>query len=116
MPSTNTEQEARTEDVAQPYKFLDYYRKNDRQLFFGRERETATLVSDIVTARLVILFAKTGSGKSSLINAGVRPRLEDLDYHTFWIRVEQDPTEAARTAFRRQDFSFDPKKPKKTVR
>jgi len=110
MPSTNTEQEARTEDVAQPYKFLDYYRKNDRQLFFGRERETATLVSDIVTARLVILFAKTGSGKSSLINAGVRPRLEDLDYHTFWIRVEQDPTEAARTAFRRQDFSFDPKK------
>ncbi len=104
------EQEVEAKGIAQPYKFLDYYRKNDRQLFFGRERETATLVSDIVTARLVILFAKTGSGKSSLINAGVRPRLEDLDYHTFWIRVEQDPTEAARTAFRTQDFSFDPKK------
>src|SRR5882757_5446323 len=97
MPSsttTNSEQEAQTEGIAQPYKFLDYYRKNDRQLFFGRERETETLLSDIVTARLVIIFAKTGSGKSSLINAGVRPRLEELDYQTFWIRVEQDPAEA----------------------
>ena len=112
MPSsttTNTEQEARTEGIAQPYKFLDYYRRNDRQLFFGRERETETFVSDIVTARLVILFAKTGSGKSSLLNAGVRPRLEELDYHTFWIRVEQDPTEAALTAFRRENFCLDRK-------
>jgi hypothetical protein len=110
MASSTTTQEAATEGITQPYKFLDYYRKNDRQLFFGRERETEILVSDIVTARLVILFAKTGSGKSSLINAGVRPRLEDLDYHTFWIRVEQDPTEAARAAFRRENFSFDQKK------
>jgi conflict system STAND superfamily ATPase/SIR2-like protein len=108
-PTTNSEQEAQTKGIAQPYKFLDYYRKNDRQLFFGRERETENLVSDIVTARLVILFAKTGSGKSSLINAGVRPRLEELDYQTFWIRVEQDPIEAAVSAFRRENFCLDGK-------
>ncbi len=91
----------------QPYKFLDFYRTHDRKLFFGREREIETLVSDIVSARLVILFAKTGSGKSSLLNAGVRPRLEELDYETFWIRVEDDPIEAARAAFRNFNLPLD---------
>ena len=57
----------------------------------------------------MILFARTGSGKSSLINAGVRPRLEELDYETFWIRVEQDPIEAARAAFRNVNLPLDSK-------
>jgi hypothetical protein len=38
----------------------------------------------------VVLFAKTGSGKTSLINAGARPHLEELDYATFYVRVEKD--------------------------
>jgi hypothetical protein len=80
----------------QPYKFLDYYTYEDQDLFFGREKETEVFLSDIVTSRLVILFAPTGSGKTSLINAGVRPELEKLDYATLYVRVEQDPAELAR--------------------
>jgi Novel STAND NTPase 1/SIR2-like domain len=83
-----------------PYKFLDYYRESDAPIFFGRRKETNILVADIITTRLVILFAKTGTGKSSLINAGVRPRLHEEGYVTFWIRVEDDPAQAARKVFR----------------
>lgn len=80
-----------------PYKFLDPYdyNKRDSEYFFGRERETQILLSDIVTSRLVVLFAKTGTGKTSLINAGVRPVLEDREYATFLIRVRRDPVDSA---------------------
>jgi hypothetical protein len=83
-----------------PYKFLDYYGIDDAESFFGRDRETEILLSDVISTPLVLLFAKTGSGKTSLINAGVRPRLEELGYRTFYVRVERDPTKSAREALR----------------
>src|SRR5262249_18538766 len=81
------------------YKFLDPYDFNDRDsgLFFGRDREIQILLSDIVANRLVVLFAETGTGKTSLINAGIRPRLEGRHYVTFLIRVRRAPAESART-------------------
>lgn len=79
-----------------PFKFLDHYGFGDHEIFFGRERESEILLSDVIATRLVVLFAKTGSGKTSLINAGVRPRLEELDYATFYVRVERDPSASLR--------------------
>lgn len=78
-----------------PYRFLDYYRLEDRDIFFGRESEKRILLADVIVARLVVLFAKTGTGKTSLINAGVRPLLEDQGYATFFVRVKKDPVESA---------------------
>ena len=49
----------------------------------------------MVVSRLVVLFAKTGTGKTSLINAGVRPRLRDQGYTTYFIRVRRDPYASA---------------------
>jgi AAA+ ATPase superfamily predicted ATPase len=81
-----------------PYKFLGHYESSldDRKVFFGRERETRILLADVLVSRLVVLFARTGTGKTSLINAGVRPRLEEHGYGTFLIRVRKDPVESAR--------------------
>jgi SIR2-like domain len=90
-----------------PYKFLDYYEKKDRARFFGRERETETLLSDVIATRIVVLFARTGTGKTSLINAGVRPRLEELDYETLYLRVERDPAASVRTALRHEGLLAD---------
>jgi hypothetical protein len=87
-----------------PYRFLDYYKVEDRDIFFGRERETETLLSEVVVNRLVVLFAKTGTGKTSLINAGVRPRLKDLGYKALYLRVEKDPAEAVREALREENL------------
>jgi hypothetical protein len=78
-----------------PYKFLDSYGLDDAPIFFGREREARVLLSDVVVNRLVVLFAPSGTGKTSLINAGVRPRLHQKGYETFFIRVNQDPIASA---------------------
>jgi hypothetical protein len=90
--------------VAEPYKFLSHYEFEDAEIFFGRDLEIELLLSDVISTRLVLLFAKTGSGKTSLINAGVRPRLEKLDYQTFFIRVEKDPTQSAREILSNQNL------------
>src|SRR5262245_29961064 len=44
---------------------------------FGRDREVRELLSLLVARRLVLLHAISGCGKTSLIEAGVRPRLQD---------------------------------------
>jgi hypothetical protein len=97
---TTLPRSSRRPDGRSPYKFLDSYTFEDREFFYGRERETQTLVTDVISSRIVVLFARTGTGKTSLINAGARPRLEELDYATFHIRVEKDPIESVRRALR----------------
>jgi conflict system STAND superfamily ATPase/SIR2-like protein len=83
-------------DPESPYKFLHPYEFDDEQLFFGRDEEIKVLVADVVVSRLVVLFAPTGTGKTSLINAGVRPVLERRGYATFYVRVSRDPVRSAR--------------------
>jgi hypothetical protein len=96
-----------------PYKFLDPYGIDDKRFFFGRERETRTLLADVLVGRLVVLFAKTGTGKTSLINAGVRPRLDQLGYRTVFVRVLQDPTRSAREEMAKVDWI--PRLPRATL-
>lgn len=75
-----------------PYKFLDYYTFEDAELFFGREEETYKMVGEILSTRLLVLFSPSGSGKTSLINAGVRPQLKKMGYKTIYTRLEDEPT------------------------
>ncbi len=82
----------------EPYKYLDYYRFADADLFFGREREVQKTVGEIVSARLLVLFSPSGSGKSSLINAGVRPELENLGYSTVYTRLGVNPIRSIQKA------------------
>jgi hypothetical protein len=74
-----------------PYKYLDYFSEEDHDLFFGRDKEIEILLADITIARLVVLFARTGTGKTSLIRAGVSPRLEELGYITLYAPIKEDP-------------------------
>jgi HEAT repeat protein len=81
-----------------PYKYLDYYTFEDADLFFGREEETQKMVGEILSTRLLVLFSPSGSGKTSLINAGVRPALEKLGYKTVYVRLENEPIPSVRNA------------------
>lgn len=49
----------------------------DRHLFFGREREAHEVSSLVLANRLFILYAMSGAGKTSLVNAGVLPLVQD---------------------------------------
>ena len=51
------------------------FEAGDSALFFGRDRDIADLYEMIRAERLVVLFGKSGYGKSSLLNAGVLPKL-----------------------------------------
>lgn len=47
----------------------------DRKRFFGRARETEELSCLVLSHNLVLVYAASGAGKSSLLNAGVVPEL-----------------------------------------
>ena len=74
-----------------PYKYLDYYTYADADLYFGREKEIQRMVGEILSSRLLVLFSPSGSGKTSLINAGVRPALENIGYKTIYVRLKSEP-------------------------
>ncbi|WKK26296.1 helix-turn-helix domain-containing protein [Streptomyces olivoreticuli] len=58
-----------------PYRGLTRYEPGDRGLFFGRERLVDELVTLVGAHRVVTVFGPSGSGKSSLLRAGLIPRL-----------------------------------------
>ncbi len=51
-----------------PHSFSD--NELDQRLFFGRKRESAELAQRIQAARMLVLFSKSGLGKTSLLQAG----------------------------------------------
>jgi hypothetical protein len=68
---------------AQPFPDTDV----SRRTFFGREQSSAALTDQILANRLVIVYAKSGVGKTSLLNAGVAPRLREAGSLPLLVRV-----------------------------
>ena len=60
-----------------PYKGLARFEPDDAEFFFGRERLVAELVTHLVGAGLVGVVGPSGSGKSSLVRAGLLPALRE---------------------------------------
>lgn len=76
------ESEARPRvEVENPYKGLRAFDSSDAKEFFGRERLVDRLVSSLgepgVKGRFVALVGPSGSGKSSVIKAGLVPAIVD---------------------------------------
>ncbi|MCC6414025.1 MAG: SUMF1/EgtB/PvdO family nonheme iron enzyme, partial [Saprospiraceae bacterium] len=51
------------------------FQSNQKHLFFGRDTEARELFHLVSVEKTVVLFAKSGIGKTSLLNAGVIPNL-----------------------------------------
>jgi hypothetical protein len=59
---------------------------------YGRDREVAELSDQIVAQRVVLLYSPSGAGKSSLLEASLRPQLERFDFRVMpTIRVGHEP-------------------------
>ena len=58
-------------DGRSPYKGLDVFDEEDAELFFGREKLVEDLVSRVKDSRTVFVTGPSGSGKSSLVRAGL---------------------------------------------
>ena len=57
----------------QPYRSLASYEAADADLFVGRERLVAELTARVLDRRLVAVVGASGSGKSSIVRAGLIP-------------------------------------------
>ncbi len=74
--------------TSNPWPGLRAFTESDKEFFFGRERETAALVSLIQRESVVVLFGQSGLGKTSLIQAGIFPELAKLDFLPLRVRFE----------------------------
>ena len=63
-----------------PYVGPRTFTRQESDRFFGREREARELFSLVVSERLVLFYAQSGAGKSSLINTRLIPQLQEAGF------------------------------------
>jgi hypothetical protein len=66
----------------------------EQKLFFGRDREIQELLHQILSTNLLVVYGQSGLGKTSLLQAGIFPRLRERDLLPLTIRLhdpEQPP-------------------------
>src|SRR4051794_29623485 len=59
-----------------PYVGLRTFESDESLLFFGRQQQTVELLEHLHRHHFVAVVGSSGSGKSSLIRAGLMPRLK----------------------------------------
>lgn len=85
MPATANEQPQVT---VTSFIGLQSYTEAQADSFFGRDEEIETLTKLVQSNTLTIVFGKSGTGKTSLLNAGVFPKLRKDYCLPFRIRLE----------------------------
>jgi conflict system STAND superfamily ATPase len=69
------------------YPGVKPFSTNEKELFYARDKEISDLYGLMFIKQMIVLYGKSGNGKSSLINAGIIPKInEDDDYKYFIIR------------------------------
>ena len=58
-----------------PFPGLRPFREDEEHLFFGRENQVDAMVNKLAATRFLAVVGTSGSGKSSLVNCGLRPAL-----------------------------------------
>ena len=64
-------------DTPSPYRGLSYFKSDDAQLFFGRDSQIEELEKATEIQNFIPILGASGSGKSSLVFAGLIPKLAE---------------------------------------
>lgn len=70
----------------EPYVGLGHFTEDFADRFFGRDTECSLIIGNLRAARLTLLYAESGVGKSSLLRAGVVARLHGFAEHDVEVR------------------------------
>jgi len=73
-----------------PFKFLDAYEKQDKDIFFGRETEVDALYQMTYQTNLMLVYGMSGTGKTSLIQCGLANCFESSDWFAVPIRRQEN--------------------------
>jgi len=74
-------------DAQNPWPGLDAFDEAGRDFFHGRDEEITDLLRRVREAPLTVLFGKSGLGKTSLLRAGLFPRLRAENYLPVYVRL-----------------------------
>ena len=86
-----------------PYPGLAAYGEADTESFVGREEETNVCLERLISVRLLAIVGPSGSGKSSLLRAGVAAALRRGGSHVVVITPGRHPMETLTAAAKRPD-------------
>jgi hypothetical protein len=85
------------EQLPCPYPGLIAFGPEDVRQFFGRERESDDISRRVMQQSFLLVVGPSGSGKSSLVAAGVLPRLRAADANRWLIKTLRPDTGALRS-------------------
>jgi formylglycine-generating enzyme required for sulfatase activity len=89
-----------------PFRQLAPLTEEDRGRLYGREADLAVITQHALYRRSVIYTAPSGTGKTSMLRAGLVPRLEALGVHTVYLRCRADSAAALAAAILPEDASL----------
>ncbi len=82
-------------DPENPWLGLSSYTEETRAYFHGRDEEAAELARRVQRKNLTVLFGQSGLGKTSLLRAGLVPRLRGEGYCPVYVRIDYSPESPA---------------------
>ncbi|MCB0528583.1 MAG: DUF4062 domain-containing protein [Saprospiraceae bacterium] len=92
---------------SEPYLGLYYFRREHARIFFGRNADIRELYKALQAFNIVLLSGQSGSGKSSLLLAGLLPRMEKKNWHCIYVRLtDGDVVKAIEEEIREEEKSL----------
>ncbi len=93
-------------DERNPWLGLASYTEETRAYFYGRDEEVAELARRVQRKLLTVLFGQSGLGKTSILRAGLVPRLRAQGYCPIYVRIDYghdspEPAEQIKQAINR---------------
>lgn len=79
-----------------PFQFLEPYSKKDTKKYHGRDHEINKLYNLLFRSNLIVVFGPSGSGKTSLIDCGLRKKLDPYEWIPITIRRNKNFNESIR--------------------
>lgn len=91
MKPDSTPTTAPAVDAQNPWLGLTSFTEETRSFFHGREEEGAELARRVQRKLLTILFGQSGLGKTSILQAGLVPRLRPDGFCPVYVRLDYHP-------------------------
>ncbi len=83
-----------------PFKLLDPYTIEDKDIFFGRDQEVDALYTMVFQTNLILVYGQSGTGKTSLIKCGLANRFKKTDWFDLYVRRQDSINDSLRNTIR----------------